>query len=158
MMFQSSGTQHAKQRPFTKCSTYQLKFEGHTGDKHHLRFFLLEKTITKLWQDCESTICIKIDYFFSACHQSCTADPEDFFHTQTVFFLEVEEKNPHVSFLECPYISVASPALRLDLNAERWWSFTKRPAARGIWLPSKKASDHMDLLLLLLLLFSSWES
>lgn len=53
-------------------------------------------------------------------------------------FLEVEEKNPRVSFLECPYISVASPALRLDLNAERWWSATKRPAAPRHLAPIKK--------------------
>lgn len=49
MMYQSTGTQHAKQRPstitLTKCVqlTYQSKLELNTKDKHHFNLFLLEK-------------------------------------------------------------------------------------------------------------------
>lgn len=86
-------------------------------NKTSVSYILLQKTITKLWQDCESTFHWYKNTFvcFSAWLWGRTDDLKTSLILLTVFvFWKLRRKhNPRVSFfLEClcPYTSVASPA------------------------------------------------
>ena len=104
-MYQSTGTQHAKQKAlyfslFPSQSVqliYQSRLEANTVDIYHFEllffFFIRKEQLQNFGKIVNQQLHLYKNTFviFSVCQQSGTADPEHFFHTPNSL-LEVEEK------------------------------------------------------------------
>lgn len=165
-MYYFTSKQHAKQRPhFPSCvqlTCYFFKRKRWWNASFFFFFLLEKKRLQNFGKNVNQQLHLYKNTFniFSVCHQGRTADPEDFFHRGKNLILESVLRN-----VFCPYISVVSPAsgLMWPLSSVFGLSFTKLPTAPGHLAPIKSFSPHgpevpVLHLLLLLLLFSSWES
>lgn len=161
-MYQSTGTQHAKQRhstslysPHKVCSLHTSPGLKQTPQTYIILsfffFFIRKEQLQNFGKIVNQQLHLYKNTFviFSVCQQSGTADPEHFFHTPNSLFGSWGEN----MILELVlfwnvfrlYVSVASLAWRLDLSAERCVGVEPYEAPHGTGASGshQKASGHM---------------